>query len=102
MLAFCEVGFRIGLRYTQQRTPRGKDRFVGIQGAVLGLLSLLLAFTFAMAVDRYDTRRGLVLKEANAIGTTTSAPRFCLTRHRLQLGTCCGTMVTPGSHIGPW
>jgi hypothetical protein len=70
MLAFCEVGFRIGLRlYATKDTPR-KGQIAGIQGAVLGLLSLLLAFTFAMAVDRYDTRRGLVLKEANAIGTT--------------------------------
>lgn len=70
MLAFCEVGFRIGLRlYATKDAPR-KGQIRGIQGAVLGLLSLLLAFTFAMAVDRYDTRRGLVLKEANAIGTT--------------------------------
>lgn len=70
MVAFCEVGFRIGLRlYATKDAPR-KGQIAGIQGAVLGLLSLLLAFTFAMAVDRYDTRRGLVLKEANAIGTT--------------------------------
>ena len=36
---------------------------------MLGLLALLLGFTFSMAVSRYDTRRSLVLKEANAIGT---------------------------------
>jgi hypothetical protein len=31
---------------------------------------LLLGFTFAMAVGRYEARRDLVVKEANAIGTT--------------------------------
>jgi hypothetical protein len=37
--------------------------------SVLGLLALLIGFTFALAVDRFETRRALVLEEANAIGT---------------------------------
>jgi hypothetical protein len=41
-----------------------------IVSGTLGLLALLLGFTFAMAIDRYDHRRSLVLEEANAIGTT--------------------------------
>ena len=41
-----------------------------VVGATLGLLAFLLAFTFGMAASRYDTRRQLVLQEANAIGTT--------------------------------
>jgi hypothetical protein len=36
---------------------------------MLGLMGLLLAFTFSLAVTRYETRRDLVLQEANAIGT---------------------------------
>ncbi len=39
-------------------------------GATLALLAFTLAFTFAMAASRYDTRKQLVLEEANAIGTT--------------------------------
>jgi len=39
-------------------------------GSVLGLLGLLLAFTFGMALNRYEARRELVMKEANAIGTS--------------------------------
>jgi Protein of unknown function (DUF4239) len=70
MLAFSEIGFRIGLRLYATKDAARKGQIGNIQGAVLGLLGLLLAFTFAMAVDRYDTRRGLILKEANAIGTT--------------------------------
>ncbi len=40
-----------------------------VQGAILALLGLLLGFTFAMALSRYETRRTLVLDESNAIGT---------------------------------
>ncbi|PZO02363.1 MAG: hypothetical protein DCF28_08580 [Alphaproteobacteria bacterium] len=38
--------------------------------AVLGLLALLLGFSFSMVMDRYETRRILVIEEANALGTT--------------------------------
>jgi Flp pilus assembly protein TadB len=37
---------------------------------MLGLLTLLLAFTFSLALQRYDHRSQLVVAEANAIGTT--------------------------------
>ena len=70
MLGFAEIGFRLGWRLHVARDEARKEQIGGIQGAVLGLLGLLLGFTFAMALDRYDTRRGLVVKEANAIGTT--------------------------------
>jgi hypothetical protein len=50
-----------------------------VSGA-LGLLALLLGFTFALAVDRFDARRGLVLEEANAIGTTICAPSCSTSR----------------------
>ena len=39
--------------------------------AVLGLLALMLSFTFAMALTRLDGRRNGVSIEANAIGTAT-------------------------------
>lgn len=41
-----------------------------IQGALLGLVGLLLAFGLTMAVSRYESRRSAVVVEANAIGTT--------------------------------
>jgi uncharacterized membrane protein YbhN (UPF0104 family) len=37
--------------------------------AVLGLLALLMAFSFGMALNRNDARRELVVTEANALGT---------------------------------
>ncbi|MFL6844536.1 MAG: hypothetical protein ACJ8ER_06610 [Allosphingosinicella sp.] len=38
--------------------------------AILGLLALLLGFSFALALDRFDLRRSMTLQEANAISTT--------------------------------
>jgi hypothetical protein len=46
----------------------GKEGY--IVSATLGLLALLMGFTFSLAVDRFESRRVLVLEEANAIGTT--------------------------------
>ncbi len=37
--------------------------------ALLGLLALLLAFSFAMAISRYDMRRDLEVRDANSIVT---------------------------------
>src|SRR4051812_44999905 len=66
LLGFAELGFRIGVR--AEGAP--KEQVMDIQTSVLGMLALLLGFTFAMAASRYDTRRVLVVHEANAIGTT--------------------------------
>lgn len=70
MLAFAEIGYRLGLRLHATNDVARKGLIGGVTGAVLGLLGLLLGFTFAMAVERYDTRRGLIVHEANALGTT--------------------------------
>ena len=71
LVAAAELGFHSG-RQRRRETPRAAtaSQLGGVQAAVLGLLALLLGFTFAMSVARYDERRALVVKEANAIGTT--------------------------------
>ena len=56
-----------------------------IVSSVVGLLALLLAFTLAMAIDRFDTRRGNVLAEANAIGTTYLRAQLLEEPHRSRL-----------------
>lgn len=55
-------------RSAHVRTGESRDSYV-ISG-VLGLLGLLVAFTFSLAIDRFDARRLLVVTEANALGTT--------------------------------
>lgn len=59
-----------------RRFIRGKDARNGSEthgfllSAALALLGLLIAFTFSMASARFDARRGALLEEANAVGTT--------------------------------
>ena len=43
-----------------------------LTGAALGLLALLLGFSFSLSLSRFDVRRTLVLEEANAIGSTAN------------------------------
>ena len=68
-LACYELAFRAG-RWWQARTPGEQEGPTGVLvGSLLGLMAFLLAVTMGMAADRFDTRRGLVVEEANAIGT---------------------------------
>ena len=46
-----------------------REPFGVVQGALLTLVGLVLAFGLAMAVGRYDSRRAAVVADANAIGT---------------------------------
>lgn len=70
LLALAETGFRLGV-FARGRNPDAASGHSGsVQGAVLGLLGLLLGFSFAMAVGRHDARRTLAVEEANSIGTT--------------------------------
>lgn len=55
-----------GAKPVEDKEESGDEGY--LVSAVLGLLALLLGFTFSLAVDRYDTRRLLVRDEANAIG----------------------------------
>ena len=63
------AGFALGRRL--RRRPDVDREPVGtVQGALLGLVGLLLAFGLSMAVTRYESRRSALVEEANAIGTT--------------------------------
>jgi hypothetical protein len=65
-----QAGYRLGT-WVQNREPGHQEGPTGmIVGSILALMAFLLAITMGMASDRYDTRRGLVLQETNAIGTT--------------------------------
>lgn len=68
LLAALEVSFRLGRR-AKQRSGDDKAQMGTIQGAVLGLLGLLLGFSFAGASGRFQQRQDLIVAEANAIGT---------------------------------
>src|SRR4051794_3954019 len=63
------LGLAMG-RAQRDRSEHLREPFAALQGALLGVVGLLLAFGLAMAVGRYETRRAAVVDEANAIGTT--------------------------------
>ncbi len=69
IIFFNEIGFRIG-RFIQSQTDDEMKSLTGsIQASILGLLALLLGFTFSMSMQRFDHRSMAVIDEANAIGT---------------------------------
>lgn len=47
----------------------GTEPIGSVVGATLGFLAFLLAFTFNMAANRYDSRKSLMVEELNAINT---------------------------------
>ena len=69
MLALLELGRRMGQRLRAADTEGARAGLGLVDGAVFALLSLLVAFAFSGAAARFDTRRHLVVEEANAIGT---------------------------------
>ncbi len=64
-----EAGFRVGL--TRRKKWHDADSGGGaiVQTSIFALLGLILAFTYASAVNRHDARKHAVLVESNAIST---------------------------------
>ena len=80
-----------GVRRLEIRRAQRRDEEVEhsqesyLVGSILGLLALLLAFSFSMALDRYEERRHLVVQEANAIGTAYLRSQLLDEPHRSRL-----------------
>jgi len=80
-----ECGYRLG-RLRGGRSDRESESPVGgMVGAELGLLAFLLAFTFGIAASRFDTRRQILLDEANAIGTAYLRAEMLPDPHRAEV-----------------
>jgi len=72
ILGASEIGRLLGRR----AVGRGGGDVSTLEGAVLGLLALMIGFSFAIALSRFEARRDAVLNEANAIGTTALRARL--------------------------
>jgi hypothetical protein len=72
LLRASELGRRIGLLAAR----RHRGGVSTLEGSILGLLALMVGFTFSLALSRYEARREAVLREANAIGTTALRARL--------------------------
>src|SRR5262245_31057916 len=80
-----ECGYRLGQARSRQKDRESESPVGGMVGAELGLLAFLLAFTFGIAATRFDTRREVVLAEANAIGTAYLRAAMLPEPHRAEV-----------------
>jgi len=71
-----ELGYRLGRATRHTATEQEGTQFTSIEVALLALLSLLLGFTFAMALSRFEYRKQMVVQESNAIGTAALRAQF--------------------------
>jgi hypothetical protein len=69
MLFFFYLGRRVYVRTSKRHPGLTESNLGAVQGSLLGLLALLLAFTFGMSNSHYDRRIQVVNDEANNIST---------------------------------
>jgi len=69
MFACMEIGRRAGHWRADRDTTNSGQGLGAVEGAIFGLLGLMLAFTFSGAASRFDMRRIQIIDEANAIST---------------------------------
>lgn len=69
MIIFYWVGHILILRKNRKGDEDGKQILGIIEGSLIGLLALILGFTFSISNARYDKRMNLIVEEANDIGT---------------------------------
>src|SRR3974390_3571735 len=81
VLGASEIGRWLGGR----TEDRGSSNVSTLESAVFGLLALMIGFTFAIALSRFEARRDAVLNEANAIGTTALRARLLPTPYRAEV-----------------
>src|SRR5262249_26230898 len=85
LLLAGEWGFRHGRSRRAQIDDHARSQLTTLQGAIPRLLGLPLGFTFAIAVSRLDTRKQLMIDEANAIGTAALRARLLPDEERKEV-----------------
>jgi hypothetical protein len=70
LLVVVEIGYRAAQQTYAHAKEHLHEEIVDARDGISVLLSLLLAFTLAMALTRYDARKQLIVDEANAIETS--------------------------------
>jgi hypothetical protein len=74
-------------RWLGARRAGGGGNVAALQAAVLGLLTLMISFTFAIALSRFEARRTAVLDEATSIGTVALRARLLPAPHNVEVTT---------------
>jgi hypothetical protein len=93
LIAAALIGRALGRR---ESANHGDDRAraVGaLEASALGLVTLMISFTFSAALDRYDLRKSLVLEEANAIVTASLRARTLPAPYAAEFGSLLNQYV---------
>jgi len=69
MMVCLELGYRVGHRSSTRAAETAHEGVGAIEAAVFALLGLLLGFSFAGGMSRLESKRLLIIEEANAVGT---------------------------------
>lgn len=79
------LGYMIGTYYRKRFGEKEEGPLGSVVGATLGLLAFMLAFTFGLTANRYDTRKEILLDEVNAIGTAFLRTDFLVEPYRAEI-----------------
>lgn len=69
MVLSIEAGYRVCKLLQGKHEGEKESPVSSISGYILGLLAFIMAFTFSIVTDRFETRKELVREEANMIRT---------------------------------
>ena len=69
ILLFNWFGFKFKKWHLEKYPGRVPEDLGAVEGSMLGVMALLLGFTFSIAISKFETRRQITVEEANEIGT---------------------------------
>ena len=69
IILFNWLGFRYKKKLLHKYPGEISESLGAVEGSILGVLALLLGFTFSLALGKFETRREITVEEANDIGT---------------------------------
>lgn len=70
MVFALRLGHMVGVRSTRIKNCKPcKEHIATLLSSLLGMLALILGFSFSIALERHGSRSEAVIEEANAIGT---------------------------------
>ncbi len=102
MVALITGAVLVGHRWGEQVGQNAAESSdIGTLAAgALGLLALLIAFCFSIALDSYNTRRGLVVEEAAAIDSAADQARMLPPGQKAAVLSTLGAYATIRANLG--
>ena len=102
MALVIEAGYHFGRKSLTNASESFRGQLNAIQASLLGVLALLLGFTFSLSLQRFDSRSLAVVEEANAIGTAYLRAQLLPASIRGEVQTLLGSYLdlrVQASHV---